>query len=119
MGRAVLAVVAGALAAGLTVGAVELLGARLLPGPTGIFGMVLAGWLLGAGTGAWVAVRLSGLVGLWPGLVVGGFILCAAAYTILSFTHPTWMAIAGLIGIPAAAWLAANAALSGRTASAR
>ncbi|MGH7631039.1 MAG: hypothetical protein ACREOF_16975 [Gemmatimonadales bacterium] len=108
MGRAVIALVAGALAAGLIVGGVEAAGARLVPEPPGIFAAVLAGWLLAAATGAWIAARVGGAGRWWLGLAVGGLILAAAAYNLSSFPHPIWMTIAGLVGIPAAAWLGAS-----------
>jgi hypothetical protein len=124
MGRAILAVVAGCVVAVLVVAGLEALGHQIYPPPAGIdandpaamrtivarmpvgaFVILVFGWILGAGLGAWLATRLSGTGKAWPGGIVGGATLGATGLNLFNITHPTWVVIAALIGIPLATWV--------------
>jgi hypothetical protein len=124
MGRAILAVVAGCVLSVLIVAGVEALGHQIYPPPVGIdvrdpavmrtviaqmpvgaFVILVFGWMLGAGLGAWLATRLSGTGKAWPGGIVGGATLGATGINLFTIMHPTWVIVAALIGIPLATWV--------------
>jgi hypothetical protein len=123
MGRAILAIVAGCVLSVLVVVGVEALGHAIYPPPPGVdpsdpaamrtliaempfgaFVIVVFGWILAAGLGAWLATRLSRTGKAWPGGFVGGWTLAATGVNLFTIMHPTWVVIAALIGIPLAAW---------------
>jgi len=137
MGRLVLAILGGALVAGLVVYLVEAGGQLMYPPPTGMdmtdrdamsaylsqlptraFVIVLAAWVLGALAGSWVAVRIAARAAVWPGLVIGGLLLLGVASNVMTIPHPVWMVVAALIAIPAAAYAGARLAVRGRAAPA-
>lgn len=124
MGRAILAVVAGCVLSVLVVAGLEALGHQIYPPPAGVdlrdpaamrtviarmpagaFVILVSGWILGAGLGAWLATRLSGTGKAWPGGVVGGVTLAATVINLFTIPHPVWVVVAALIGIPLAAWV--------------
>jgi hypothetical protein len=124
MGRAILAVVAGCVLSLLIVSGVEAVGHMIYPPPAGIdvrdpaamriviaemafgaFVIIVSGWILGAGLGAWLATRLSGTGKTWPGGAVGGVTLAATGINLLAIAHPLWIVIVALIGIPLATWV--------------
>jgi hypothetical protein len=88
--------------------------------PTGAFIITVAGWMLGAGIGAWLATRLSGGK-TWAGGAVGGVTLAATGINLFTIMHPVWVVLAALIGIPLATWGGTRAAGTARatTAAAR
>jgi hypothetical protein len=128
MGRAILAVVAGCVAAvlvvsgmdaishlvypppsGLDPGSPDAMRSMIAQTPTGAFIIIVAGWILGAGLGAYVATRLShGRA--WTGGAVGGVTLAATVVNLFAIAHPVWVVIAALIGIPLATWGGVRAA---------
>jgi sorbitol-specific phosphotransferase system component IIBC len=124
MGRAILAIVAGCVLSLLVVAGVDTLGHMIYPPPAGAdlrdpaamrviiaempfgaFVIVVSGWILGAGLGAWVATRLSRTAKAWPGGAVGAVTLAATGINLFTIAHPVWVVIAALIGIPLATWV--------------
>jgi sorbitol-specific phosphotransferase system component IIBC len=124
MGRAILAIVAGCVLSVLVVVGVEALGHMIYPPPAGLdlrdpvamraviaempfgaFVIVVFGWVLGAGLGAWLATRLSRTGKAWPGVAVGGLTLAATGVNLFTIAHPGWVVAAALIGIPLATWV--------------
>jgi hypothetical protein len=83
--------------------------------PSGAFAFVVAGWLLAAGMGAWVAMRVARSASLRPGIIVGAILLGATIYNLVTIPHPTWVVVAGVIGIPLLAYLAASLARAAGT----
>jgi len=77
--------------------------------PTGAFIIVVAGWILGAGLGSWLATRISAGKALAGG-VVGGVTFAATSANLFSIPHPVWVVLGALIGIPLASWLGTRAA---------
>ena len=123
MGRAILAVVAGCVLSVLIVTGVEALGHMVYPPPAGLdprdpaamrtllaempfgaFVIIVSGWILGAGLGAWLATWLSRTGRAWPGGAVGGVTLAATGINLFTFAHPLWVVVVALIGIPLATW---------------
>jgi hypothetical protein len=128
MGRAIVAVIAGCIVSGLVVFGMdaishlvysppaevnvrdqEAMRALIQQMPTGAFIIIAAGWILGAGFGAWVATRLSGGKA-WAGGAVGGVTLAATGVNLFTIMHPVWVVLAALIGIPLASWVGTRAA---------
>jgi hypothetical protein len=123
MGRAILAIVAGCVLSALIVAGLEALGHQIYPPPAGIdlrdpaalptvmaqmpvgaFVILVSGWILGAGLGAWLTTKLSFTRKDWPGAAVGGWTLAATGINLFTISHPVWVVITALIGIPLATW---------------
>lgn len=122
--RLSIALVAGILAAFITIALVETAGHTVFPAPPGLdysnpdalrhyvaalpLGaklFVLAAWLFGTIDGVFVACLINkGRYGLCAG-VVGGLVLAATIANLMFIPHPVWLAGAGIIGIPLAAFL--------------
>ena len=125
--RCILAVLAGLVAAWLTVTLFEFASMHTFPPPPGIdvhdpaqlaqliagmpvpaLGLVLAGWVIGALDGGLVARLIAKR--RWPAIVVGVVVALGALLMVTTVPHPLWMAVAGVaLPIPAAlfgAWLA-------------
>ena len=102
MGRIILGIVAGVLAMGVTVGAIEF-GAHeffpvpsdTAPVPVGIQLLVLAAYFLGAVVGGVVAVRLSGAG--WTAWVVAILVVAGAIWSMFLIPHPQWMQIGAVV----------------------
>jgi hypothetical protein len=128
MGRAILAVVAGCVASVLVIFGMDAISHSVYPPPTGVdvrdragmraviqqmptgaFIIVVAGWIIGATLGAWVATRLS-RGRAWAGVVVGGVTFVATAINLFTIPHPVWVILAAVIGIPLATWVGTRAA---------
>ncbi|MEZ5399752.1 MAG: hypothetical protein R2729_08775 [Bryobacteraceae bacterium] len=123
----VIAVIAGTVAAVVTVGVVEGVGHAVFPPPPGIdiadpaaladvmhriplgakVAVVLA-WAMGSLVGGWVAARFSRDRRVGASLVVGLLMLAAGGYTIAAIPHPRWMASLGLLLPLPMAWLGAR-----------
>ena len=73
--------------------------------PLGGLIFVVAAWILGAYVGSMVAL-LAGGRRRAAGLVPPVLIFAATIVTLFMMPHPVWMAVTGLAGIAAAAWLA-------------
>ncbi len=124
MGKNILAGLAGIVIAGLVVGLVEMIGHTIYPPPptldftdthamreyistlpTGAFLSVIVAWFAGALIGTLAACRIGNARGITFACIVGGVVLAGAAYNIAMYPHPLWVAILGIAGIVAGAWL--------------
>ncbi|MDQ3672815.1 MAG: hypothetical protein M3365_00335 [Gemmatimonadota bacterium] len=76
--------------------------------PTPAFVLMLAGWVLAAGAGAYLAARLATRSAAMHGMIVSVFVLVATVANLAAIPHPTWLWPAGIILIPAAGWVAAR-----------
>lgn len=72
------------------------------------FLILLAGWVLAAGAGAYLAARLATRSAAIHGLVVAVFVLVATVANLAAIPHPDWLWPATIILIPAAGWAAAR-----------
>ena len=75
--------------------------------PTGVLAGLVLGWAVAAFVGSMIASRFAER-GAWPGRTVGGLFLLATAANFVMITHPTWMVVAAVIAIAAAASLGAH-----------
>ncbi|UIP05614.1 hypothetical protein LY632_07760 [Erythrobacter sp. SDW2] len=131
--RAVLATLAGLVAAIATVGIVEMTGHTIFPPPGGLdvtnpadqarlmdvipLGAkiaVVAAWFLGALAGCAVAAWLSRSIK--PGWIVAGFLVLGGMYTTQMFPHPVWMVVCA-VALPIVAKLLADRLLAARLSS--
>jgi hypothetical protein len=132
--RAVLSVLAGAAIAIVVVSLSDVLVGRIYPLPSGtdlrdvesmtaaIAAMptpplliLLAGWGIAAGAGAFAAVRLAAGRPMFVGLIVTALFLLATISNLAALPHPAWMWPGALVLIPLVGWLGARAGAS-RTA---
>lgn len=88
----------------------EQLRALLAAAPVSAFLVVIAGWLLGAVAGGWVAARLAARAGAVHGLVLGGLLMLAGAANNLMVPPPLWFWVPSLLVLLAGAWLGARLA---------
>ena len=126
--RRVLAGFVGTVAALVVVSLSDALVARMYPWPAGtdmrnaesfaaaieavpLPGLLLMviGWGVAAGIGAFVAVRLSVERTTTVGFVVAGLLLLATVANLAMLPHPRWMWIAPLLVVPLLGWLGARA----------
>lgn len=124
MARAIFSVVAGLIVAVVCVFSIEYIVHMFQPAPAGFdprnqeavrqlvaglplyaFVLVLLGWLLGAGLGAFMAVRINRRIAKWPGWLVGALLLMASLYNLFTLPHPVWYFVAAVVGVPIAAWI--------------
>ena len=124
--RSILAVLAGLLAAWITVSLFEFASMHTFPPPAGVdvhdprqlaslvakmpvgaLALVLAGWVVGALDGGLLAGSIAKRRA--PAIVVGVLVMLGAFLMVAMVPHPLWMSIAGvLLPVPAAlagAWL--------------
>jgi hypothetical protein len=73
--------------------------------PTTAFVLLLTGWVLAAGIGAYFAARLAAHSYVIHGLIVAFFVLVATIANLAAIPHPIWMWPAAIILIPAAGWV--------------
>ena len=73
--------------------------------PRPAFLLLLAGWVVAAGAGAYLAARLATRSAALHGMIVAFFVLVATVANLAAIPHPTWLWLA-IILIPAAGWLA-------------
>ena len=130
VGRSVLAVLAGAIVAGVLIAIAESISVMTYPMPPGVdphdhaamrehiqslpigaFAFVLVAWSIGAFGGSWVAARLAGRARLTHGLVVGGLFLCCGILTMLMIPHPWWMWVGGILALGGCSYLGARLAI--------
>lgn len=122
MGRTVLGVLAGLATMFLVIMVVELLGAQLFPPPQGLdmhdpqaladamaqmplgaLAVVVAAWVLGAFAGGWVAAKVAVGYPRVAAVIVALAVVAGVVMMILSFPHPMWMTVLGLVlPVPAA-----------------
>lgn len=114
--RNLLAVVLGALATGLVVLGVQVLGHRLFPSaapmdpadpevmrtfvqslPLGALAFVVMAWTLGAFAGSSTAIRLARSQHALLAWFVGGLTLATVGINVWQIPHPTWMVAAGMV----------------------
>ncbi len=122
--RSVLAVLVGAIVAGILIAVVEAIGHLVYPPPPGInptdpeslrtalelvpvgaLVSVLFAWGIGTFAGSWLAARIAGRSGLAHGMVVGLLMLAAGVANILMDPHPLWFWFPGVAVFPLTAWL--------------
>jgi hypothetical protein len=126
MGRTILGILAGLVAAWLTMTLCEFasvllhrppagvdlrdpqaLAAHIAAAPLSAMLVVLAGWTLGAFFGGWIAARIA-RHRLAAALVIGALVLLGVIANSMLIPHPLWMTLAGIaLPIPAA-WVAAR-----------
>jgi hypothetical protein len=129
MGRNILAVVLGIIAAGVTVFLVEIAAHFLLPMPPGVdpanpetlranaanlplsslFAVVVA-WCLGSFAGGLVAARVSRDQKMLCALITGLFIIGSGIATMVAIPHPIWFWIAAILLPLPFAWSGARVA---------
>ena len=98
----------GRAAAGMTDR--EAIRALLSAAPVTAFLVVLAGWMLGAFAGGWVAARLAPRATLRHGLVLGVILTLAGIANNLMIPPPLWFWVAGLVVFVPAAYAGASLA---------
>lgn len=124
MGKNILAGIVGVVLAGSIVMVVEMIGHTVYPPPPDLdiydieafksyvatlpaMAMVfpIVGWTIGTLGGVIVACKIGNAKPLTFASVVGGLILAGTAYNLVTIPHPLWVAILGVGGIVAGAWL--------------
>jgi hypothetical protein len=85
--------------------------------PTAAFLLLLAGWVLAAAVGSYVASRTATHARAIHGLIVALFVLVATVSNLTAIPHPTWLWPATIILIPAAGWLATRLVVRPRNAT--
>ena len=98
----------GRAAAGMTDR--EAIRALLAAAPVTAFLVVLAGWMLGAFAGGWVAARLAPRATLRHGLVLGVLLTLAGIANNLMIPPPLWFWVASLVVFVPAAYAGASLA---------
>ena len=123
--RTATAIVVGAITAFVLVGVIEAIGETVFPPPAGIdftdraqlatyverlpagaLAFVLAAWIVATFVGGLVAGWIARKRAVIVAAVVGALVLAATIANVMLIPHPTWMVVAGVAGIAAAAWLA-------------
>jgi hypothetical protein len=87
-----------------------------LPAPA--FLLLLAGWVLAAGFGAYLASRLATRTPVVHGMIVALFVLVATVANLAAIPHPVWLWPAAIILIPAAGWIGARLGAASRLGAA-
>jgi len=124
--RSILSVLAAALAAWITVAAVEAASMMAFPLPPGVtfetpgfvehvplggkIGVLLA-WTLGPLVGGYIAARWAPRSPLAHALAIGAVFTLADAFNLYQYPSPLWMVAYGLAAPLPAAWLGAQLAL--------
>jgi hypothetical protein len=76
--------------------------------PVTAFLILVAGWVLAAGVGSYLAARLATHARVVHGMIVALFVLVATISNLAKIPHPFWLWPATIILIPAAGWAAAK-----------
>jgi hypothetical protein len=74
--------------------------------PVAAFVILVAGWVLAAGVGSYLAARLATHARVVHGMIVALFVLVATVANLAKIPHPLWLWPATIILIPAAGWAA-------------
>lgn len=129
--RTMFSVMLGMLVAMMVMLGLEFVGAWLVPMPTGQLGneadlaeivanapiaklvWVLAGWLLAALCGGWVAARLARVRRMGAAIAVGVLILLGVVLNAWMLPHPLWMLLIGVIAPVPLAWSGGRLAVRG------
>src|SRR5689334_19985681 len=77
----------------------EAMGAYIGTLPLGALLVLLIGWAIASGAGAWVAARLAGRAPITHGLIVGAWFLAGAIMTMVMIPHPVWMMIGAIAAL--------------------
>lgn len=120
--RTILGIVAGAVAAVVTVMVLEMIGHAAMPPPAGLDpadpedlkqmvasastaakAWVVFAWFAAVVAGGWVARRLSQKA--WAGWVIAGLIVLGGIANIMMIPHPLWMQIAAVAAPLLAGWI--------------
>ena len=72
--------------------------------PLGAFLFVLGSWIAATFAGGFVAGAIARAKAMPLALVVGGLMMAACLANLFLIPHPTWFAVATVVGVPAAAW---------------
>ena len=78
--------------------------------PVTAFLILVAGWILAAGVGSYLAARFATYARLAHGMIVALFVLVATIANLAKIPHPFWLWPATIILIPAAGWAAGKLA---------
>jgi len=124
MGKNIAAGIAGVVIAGLLVWLVEMLGHAVYPPPTdlnfadpdamrayidmmplGALLFVAAAWFIGTLGGTFAACKIGDAKPMIFAVVVGGLMLIATLFNLVTIPHPLWFSILGVVGIVVAARL--------------
>jgi hypothetical protein len=110
IGQRILGTVAGVGFSTATIAGIEKLGHLALGAPadpeqatTAMQLLVLAGWVLGAVIGGFIGSSIA----RWAGTawLVGGLVAVGVVMNAVSFPHPWWMVVGGILLPLAVAWL--------------
>jgi uncharacterized protein YacL len=116
MWRSILGIIAGIVVGGITVGLIEIPGYFIHPPPPGLdmrdtgamkshfakaplpalLGVGIA-WTIGPLVGAWLTALIAGRAFLLHGLIIGVVFSLLDLMNIVSFPHPIWLAIVGVV----------------------
>jgi hypothetical protein len=127
MWRSILGIVAGVVIGGITVGLIEIPGYFIHPPPPGfdlndaeavkshmataplaaLLGIAIA-WTIGPFVGTLVAAFIAGRAFLTHAMIIGVIFLLLDLVNVLSFPHPIWLAVIGVIAPPISAYFAAH-----------
>lgn len=129
MGRTILGILAGMVAAWVVIMACQFASGMLFPPPPGMdltqpeqlaafvaqappaaMAIVVASWVLGAGIGGWVAAKVARAHPRFAALVIGLLVLAGVVANNTMIPHPTWMTVLGVLLPLPAAWLGARMA---------
>lgn len=91
----------------------EQLNAHLRALPLGALLFVLFAWVIGTFGGACAASLVAGTRPTMFSAIIGVFVLAATIAYLIVIPHPTWLAVAGMVAVPATA-LAAGRVMSAR-----
>jgi len=124
MGRNIGAGIAGLVVAGLLVWVVEMIGHTAYPMPEGLdysdreamaayvaalpvgaLLSVVVAWVIGTLGGTITACRIGTAPRYIFAMLVAAFVLLGITLNLIAFPHPTWTAVAGVVGTVIAAWL--------------
>ena len=133
MGRLIIGIVAGIVAALACILLVQFVGHQIYPVgefslrdeeavaamiaslPVGALLFVVAAWLLGAMVGGAVAARLTGRT--WAAWLIGALVAVAGIANVMMYPHPVWMQVAAVVA-PAVGGLLGGHLAGRRTAAA-
>jgi hypothetical protein len=129
MGRTILGILAGMVAAWVVIMACQFGSAALYPPPPGLdlrqpdqlaafiadapataMALVVASWVLGAFIGGWVAARIARAHPTFAALAIGLLVVVGVVANTAMIPHPLWMTVLGLVLPLPAAWLASRSA---------
>jgi hypothetical protein len=124
--RSILGIVLGVIAGGVVVGLIEATGMLIHPPPPGVSmfdtaamkehaakappaALVPVGvaWTIGPFVAALVAALIAGRAHVLHGLVIGAIFVVLDLINIVSFPHPLWLTVVGVLAPPLSGWLGA------------